>query len=85
MAWVTKHRAETMDATDLRSKLEAAGELMVAVGEFEQPLELHIHDTEIGEDTIVIDLADGELEFEIQEISGVWKHKHTLADFGLED
>lgn len=67
-----------MDASDLQSKLEEVGELLVAVGEFDKPLELHLHDTEIDEDTVALDLAHGELEFEIEEISGSWKHQHTL-------
>lgn len=74
-----------MDASHLQSKLEEAGELMVVVGEFEEPLELHLHDTEIGDEHVTLDLADGELEFEVDEIAGAWKHKHSLADLGLGD
>lgn len=74
-----------MDASDLRAKLEEAGELMVAVGEFEEPIELHLHDTEIGADTVTLNLADGELEFEVDAISGAWKHQHSLADLGIGD
>lgn len=73
-----------MDADTLQSKLDAAGELMVAVGDFDEPLELHLHDTDIGEETVTLELADGELEFDVDEVSGAWKHTHSLADLGLE-
>ncbi|WP_252700270.1 hypothetical protein [Natronosalvus vescus] len=73
-----------MNAETLRSKLEASGELLVNVTDFDQPLELHLHDTEIGEDVITVELADGELEFSTDEVVGAWKHYHSLADYGLE-
>jgi len=73
-----------MDPDTLRSELEETGELMVAVDPFEAPLELHLHDTEIGSDSVAIDLADGELTFELDAIGGYWRHKHSLADYGLE-
>ncbi|MFC7044533.1 hypothetical protein ACFQH6_03115 [Halobacteriaceae archaeon GCM10025711] len=72
-----------MDATTLQSKLESTGELMVTVAEFDEPLELHLHDTEIGEQTVTLELTDGELEFEIDEVTGSWMHLHSLADYGL--
>jgi hypothetical protein len=73
-----------MDAKTLQSKLDDAGELMVSVAEFEQPLELHLHDAKIGEETVVLQLSDGEIEFDIDEVTGAWKHTHSLADLGLE-
>ncbi len=73
-----------MDPETLRARLDAAGELMVNVAEFDQPLELHLHDTEIGEEAVTLRLADGELEFDVDEITGAWKHSHSLADYGLE-
>ncbi|MFP9062027.1 hypothetical protein ACLI4R_16115 [Natrialbaceae archaeon A-chndr2] len=73
-----------MDAQSLQSKLEASGELMVKVTEFDQPLELHLHDTDISDDVITLELADGELEFSTDEVVGAWKHYHSLADYGLE-
>ncbi|MFP8890999.1 hypothetical protein ACLI4U_14715 [Natrialbaceae archaeon A-CW2] len=73
-----------MDAQSLQSKLEASGELMVNVTEFDQPLELHLHDTDISDDVITLELADGELEFSTDEVVGAWKHYHSLADYGLE-
>ncbi|MCU4753545.1 hypothetical protein OB919_16400 [Halobacteria archaeon AArc-curdl1] len=73
-----------MDAQSLQSKLEASGELIVKVTEFDQPLELHLHDTEISDDVISLELADGELEFSTDEVVGAWKHYHSLADYGLE-
>lgn len=72
-----------MDASTLQSKLEEAGEVMVTVGEFEEPLELHLHDTEIGEETVTLELADGTLEFATDEVTGVWLHRHSLDDYGL--
>ena len=73
-----------MDSDDLQSALEKTGELMVNVEEFEVPLELHLHDTDIGEETVTLELADGELEFATDAVTGYWKHYHSLADYGLE-
>ena len=70
---------------DLRAELEEKGELMLAVSEFDEPLEMHLHDTEISEETVKIDLTDGVLTFDIDEIVATWHHTHSLADFGLED
>lgn len=73
----------TMDAEYLRSRLEAAGEIMVNVEEFDVPIELHLHDTEISEDTVKVELTDGELEFSIDRITGAWKHYHSTEDYGI--
>jgi len=73
-----------MDATDLQEMLEENGELMLAVSEFDQPIELHLHDTEIGDETVRLELTDGILEFSIDEVTGAWQHTHSLADLGLE-
>lgn len=73
-----------MDSATLQAKLEESGELMVTVEEFDTPLELHLHDAEIGDDTVTLDLADGTLEFAIDSVTGYWKHYHSLADYGLE-
>lgn len=73
-----------MDAETLQARLEKNGELMVNVAEFDVPLELHLHDTEIGEETVTLQLSDGELEFDLDEVTGFWKHYHSLADLGLE-
>ncbi|WP_175452933.1 hypothetical protein [Halorientalis regularis] len=70
---------------DLQSKLEEKGELMLAVSEFDEPLEMHLHDTEIEDGTVRIQLTDGVLTFDVDEIVAVWHHTHSLADFGLED
>ena len=77
--------AMAIEADDLREKLEETGELMIAVSEFEEPLELHLHDTEIEDETVRIQLTDGVLTFETDAIAGVWHHTHSLADLGLED
>ena len=73
-----------MNPESLRAKLEQNGELMVKVAEFDMPLELHIHDTEIGDETATLQLADGEIEFDVDEVTGAWQHYHSLADYGLE-
>lgn len=72
-----------MDADLLRSQLEEAGEVMVMVGEFDEPLELHLHDTEIGDDTVTLQLSDGVLTFDVDEVTGLWKHYHSTEDYGL--
>ena len=74
-----------VESDDLRSKLEEKGELMLAVSEFEEPLEMHLHDTEIEEGIVRIRLTDGVLTFDTDEIVAVWHHTHSRADFGLED
>jgi hypothetical protein len=73
-----------MDADDLRGMLEENGELMVKVTEFDAPLELHLHDTEIGDEQVRLNLTDGVLKFDVAEVSGAWQHTHSLADLGLE-
>ncbi len=73
-----------MDANDLRTMLEENGELMVMVAEFDEPLELHLHDTVINEDTVRLELTDGVINFNIDDVSGAWQHTHSLADLGLE-
>lgn len=64
--------------------LEENGELMVLVAEFDEPLELHLHDTDIGEESVRLELTDGILNFRLEDITGVWQHTHSLADLGLE-
>lgn len=64
--------------------LEENGELMVMVAEFDEPLELHLHDTDIGDDTVTLRLTDGVLNFNMEDITGAWQHTHSLADLGLE-
>ncbi len=73
-----------MDASDLQAMLDENGELMVQVAEFDQPLELHLHDTDIGEETVRLQLTDGVLSFNIEDVTGAWQHTHSLADLGLE-
>ena len=73
-----------MEADDLRAMLEENGELMVNVTEFDTPLELHLHDTQIGDEQVRLNLTDGVLTFDVDEVSGAWQHTHSLADFGLE-
>jgi len=46
---------------------------------------MHLHDTEIEDGVITIDLTDGVLTFDVDEVVAVWHHTHSLADFGLED
>lgn len=73
-----------MEPEDLRAMLEENGELMVMVAEFGEPVELHLHDTEIGDETVTLRLTDGILNFNIEDITGAWQHTHSLADLGLE-
>ena len=73
-----------MDPADLRAMLEENGELMVTVTEFDQPLELHLHDTDIGDDVVTLQLTDGVITFDTDEVVGAWQHTHSLADLGLE-
>jgi hypothetical protein len=74
-----------LDTEELQSKLEDKGELMLAVSEFDEPLEMHLHDSDIEDGTVKIRLTDGVLTFDIDEIVAVWHHTHSLADFGLDD
>lgn len=73
-----------MESDKLQAELEAAGELMLTVEEFDTPVEIHLHDTEIGEEIITHELSDGELKFAVDRVVGYWKHYHSLADYGLE-
>ena len=73
-----------MDPKTLQSKLEESGELMVNVEEFEVPLELHLHDAEIGDDEVTLELADGTLTFAVDAVTGCWEHYHSLDDYGLQ-
>lgn len=73
-----------MNADTLQSELSENGELMVNVDGFEVALELHLHDTEISEDEVVLELADGMLTFETDDVVGYWHHYHSLADYDLD-
>ena len=73
-----------MDSKQLQNALDESGELMVAVEEFETPLELHLHDADIGEEIVTLQLADGTLRFDIDSVVGYWEHYHSLADYGLD-
>lgn len=73
-----------MEPKDLKTLLDENGEVMVKVAEFDEALELHLHDTEIGDEQVRLELTDGVLTFDIDEITGAWQHTHSLADFGLE-
>lgn len=77
--------AMVVETTELQSKLEQKGELMLAVSEFDDPLEMHLHDTEIEDGVVEIQLTDGVLTFDVDEVVAVWHHTHSLADLGLED
>jgi len=74
-----------VETAELQSELEEKGELMLAVSEFDEPLEMHLHDSEIEDGIIKIQLTDGVLTFDVEEVVAVWHHTHSLADFGLED
>ena len=57
---------------------------MVEVAEFDEPLELHLHDTGIDDETVRFQLTDGVLDFDVDEVVGAWRHTHSLADLGTE-
>lgn len=73
-----------MNDEELRNKIAAAGELIVKVEEIDSPLELHVHDTEVADGAVVLELSDGTFEFDIDRIAATWKHYHSLADYSLE-
>ena len=73
-----------MDADTLRSELDKTGDLMVNVEEFGTPLELHLHDTTIEAESVTLELADGELTFALDSVTGYWKHYHSLSDYELD-
>ena len=73
-----------MNGDQLREKLERNGELMVKVAEFDEPIELHLHATEIDDETVRLQLTDGVLDFDVDEVVGAWQHTHSLADLGME-
>ena len=77
--------AMVVEADELQAELESKGELMLAVSEFDEPLEMHLHDTEIDEEAVRIELTDGVLTFDVGEVVSMWHHTHSLADFGLEE
>lgn len=72
-----------MNTDLLQTKLEESGELMVHVEEFDEPIELHLHDTTIDENVITVELDDGMLWFESENVTGAWKHFHSTDDYGL--
>lgn len=72
-----------MDPADLEDRLADNGELMVQVTEFDAPIELHLHDTEINGDMVTVTLADGELQFRTDQVVGAWTHYKSLADYGM--
>ncbi len=73
-----------MNTETLQSALEESGELMLNVEEFDEPLELHLHDTEFDDETITLQLADGTLTFSVDAVVGYWHHHHSLSDYGLD-
>ena len=73
-----------MNADELQRMLDEDGEVMVQVADMDVPLELHLHDSEIGKESVVLELADGEIRFDLADVSAAWKHYHSLADYGLE-
>lgn len=73
-----------MNGEDIQAMLSKNGEIMVEVAEFDQPLELHLHDTEVGDSMVRLELTDGVLKFDIDHVVGAWQHTHSLADFGLD-
>jgi hypothetical protein len=50
--------------------LEEATELRVTVAEFDEPVELHLLDTEIGDGSVLLELSDGTALFDVDTVSG---------------
>lgn len=73
-----------INGEELSERLEQNGELMIAVSDFDEPIELHLHDTDVNEDTVRLELTDGSLTFDVEEIVAAWHHTHSLEDLGLE-
>ena len=73
-----------MNADELETMLHEDGEVMVQVADLDAPLELHLHDAEVGKESVTLTLADGEIRFDLADVSAAWKHYHSLADYGLE-
>lgn len=74
-----------VEASEPRSKREENGERLLAVSEFEEPLGMHLHDTEIEDGTVKIQLTVGVSTLAADEVVTAWHHTHSVADFGLED
>ena len=72
-----------MNAETLQEALEDSGEILVQVEEFDAPFELHLHDTDIQDDVVVLELADGELTFSVDAVVGYWYHYHSTDDYDL--
>lgn len=72
-----------MPERNLKQWLDGAGELMVQVDGFDKPFELHKHDTTFENGSVTLELTDGEIQFDTDDVSGVWKHKKSLSDYDL--
>lgn len=59
--------------------------IVLAISEFDEPLETNFHDTEIEGRIITTELTDCVLTFDVDEVVAVWNYTHSFADFGLED
>ena len=55
-----------IDGEELSERLEQNGELMIAVSDFDEPIELHLHDTDVNEETVRLELTDGSLTFDVE-------------------
>jgi len=58
---------------------------MLAISEFDEPLETNFHNTGIEDRIITTELTDCVLTFDLNEVVAVWNYTHSFADFGLED
>jgi hypothetical protein len=70
------------DGEELSERLEQNGELMIAVSDFDGPIELRLHDTEVKEETVHLELTDGSLTFDVEET--VTARHHSIEDLGFE-
>lgn len=74
-----------MDRRALQQRLDSNGELLVTLASagYDEPIELHIHDTTFGNGGVKHSLADGEIWFSYGDIESVTIHQQTTTDLGL--
>jgi hypothetical protein len=64
---------------DVEAELEEAGELLVTLDSGEK-VELHLHDTEFGDNGVTVELADGEFSFPYDVIESTGIHLQETSD-----
>lgn len=69
---------------EFETRLQQWGEVMAVVEEIPEPVEFHLHDTELFENYVVHELSDGEVTIDYERIGPVNKHYNSLEEYGLE-